>query len=494
MRPLVMLEPDRVHVEGRLVRNEPRMQERNLAGPDTSDAPVTAGGGTQPLTGWGRLALWAAGRAVVAVLVGVTGVDWLLTASGAKGAANLAGAYAVAFILLAIAAAAFVSGALRLVRVRRVVRDPAIRTVSPPMVMGRRVRVRCGRGVPDLEWKVLATRRPVSGPLAIHGALECGSWLVVRLSDHRLIWPAARAQPVIGTGMAPVPPIAVADLDVIAAHRRLLGAYAHVISTVNALPFLVRIPLAEWEPSWWRLGAPRPVIGGLVAAHVRKRLRALGNAHIRAAALADGDAARRALREAGQECKELADTLHRSTWPAQLASFITFSVPVCLAFIPKPSPEIHLDTLEKGAVLVAGLTFLFFASAPLVMLFRSILCERTLFRPGERALFNKGTISHRPATINESRGWDICRFEREAFLRAATAEPRQWEERPYIPWLVVAGYGLGVAIPFIIRTEEIFRRVYVLVVVFVCFRVFLNLLLYAIGDLTIRLRRARPER
>jgi hypothetical protein len=76
---------------------------------------------------------------------------------------------------------------------------------------------------------VLATRRPLAGPLAIHGSLERGGWLVVRLSDHRLIWPATRAQPVIGTGMAPVSPIAVADLDVTGAHRRLLGAYAQVI-------------------------------------------------------------------------------------------------------------------------------------------------------------------------------------------------------------------------------------------------------------------------
>jgi hypothetical protein len=110
--------------------------------------------------------------------------------------------------------------------------------------------------------------------------------------------------------MVPVPRTAVADLDVAGAHRRLLGAYAQVISMVNALPFLVRVPLAESELSWWWIGAPRPVIGGLVAAHVRKRLRALGEAHIRAAVLADGGAARRMLREASQECQELAATLH----------------------------------------------------------------------------------------------------------------------------------------------------------------------------------------
>ena len=80
-----------------------------------------------------------------------------------------------------------------------------------------------------------------------------------------------------------------------------------------------------------------------MAAHVRKRLRALGDAHIRAAALADGDAARRILREAGQECQELAGTLRRRTWPALLASVIAFSVPVYLAFfrrIPLKFPSV----------------------------------------------------------------------------------------------------------------------------------------------------------
>jgi hypothetical protein len=441
--------------------------------------------------------LWAAGRAVVVVLMGVTGVNWLLTASGAKGAGDLAGAYAAAVTLLAIAAVASVSGALRFVRVRRVVREPAVRTASPPAVMGRRVRVQRGAGVPDLEWKVLTTRRSLAGPLAIHGSLECGSWLVVRLSDHRLIWPANRAQPVIGTGMAPVPPIAAAGLDVAGAHRRLLGAYAQVISTVNALPFLVRVPLAEWERSWWRIGAPRPVIGGLVAAHIRKRLRALGDAHIRAAVLtglADADAARRMLREAAQECQELADTLHRRTWPALLAPVITFSVPVYLAFFPPHHPKIHLNDLERGAVWVAGLAFLFFASAPLVMLFRSILCQRALFRPGQRALFSSRTVLDRPTAIDESRGWDIYRFERETFLRAGAVKPRQWEEHPFVPWLAVVGYGLGVAIPFAIWPGEVILRVYVLVVVFVSSRIFLSLLLYAIGDLTARLRRGQPQR
>jgi hypothetical protein len=51
------------------------MPERNLASPDISGAPVTTSEGTRPLTGWPRLMLWAAGRAVVVGLVGVIGVN-----------------------------------------------------------------------------------------------------------------------------------------------------------------------------------------------------------------------------------------------------------------------------------------------------------------------------------------------------------------------------------------------------------------------------------
>jgi hypothetical protein len=127
------------------------------------------------------------------------------------------------------------------------------------------------------------------------------------------------------------------------------------------------------------------------------------------------------------------------------------------------------------------------------MLFRSILYQRALFRPVQGALFNKRTAFDRPTAINESRGRDICRFEREAFLWAGIVGPRQWEEHPFIPWLAVVGYGLGVAIPFIIWTGG-FLRVWVLVIVFVCSRIFLKLSLYAISDLRIRLRREQPER
>jgi hypothetical protein len=473
------------------------MPQWNLAGSDMSGVPITTARGTRPVTGWARLTLWAAGRALLVLLIVVTAVGWLQVAVGARAASESAGAYAAAVILLAMAVVAFVFGALRVVRVRRVVRDPASQTINPPVVRSRRVRVQCGAGVPDLEWKVLTTRRPLAGPMAIHGSLECGNWLVVRLSDHRLIWPATRAQPVIGTSVPPVPGTAVADLDVAGAHRRLLGAYAQVISSVNALPFLARVPLGEWEPSWWWIGAPRPVIGGLVTAHVRKRLRALGDAHIRAAALtgaADCDASRRMRREASQECQELAGTLRRRTWPALLVSVITFSVPIYLAFFPPHLPKISASVIENIALWIAGLTFLFFASVPLVMLFRSILCQRALFCPGQRALFSNPPAFDRAPTINVSPGWDIYRFEREAFLRAGAREPRQWEGHPLIPWLAAVGYGLGVAIPFTLRTGQVFRGLYILLVVFACSRIFLSVFGYGIRDLTCRLRREQPER
>jgi hypothetical protein len=470
------------------------MPNPNPAGSDVAGAPATTAERAWPLAGWARLMVWAVGRAVVVALIGAIGVECVLGAHEATGAVEISVEYAIAVTVLAIAAAAAVSGALRFVRIRRVVREPAVRMTSPPAVMGRRVRVRRGAGVPDLEWNVLINRRPITGPVAIHGSLESGRWLVVESSDHRLAWPAARAQPVIGTGLAP--PAAIAELDVTGAQRRLLGAYAQVMGTVDALPFFVRVPLAGWERSWWWIAAPRPVIAGLVAAHIRKRLRALADAHVRAAVLtgvASGDTARRLLLEAGRECRELAGTLHRRTWPALLASVITFSVPVYLAFRPPPQPKhLNLDPIEKGAALVAVLAFIFFASAPLVVLFRSALYQRVLFRPSQHALFNRRTAFDRATAITESRGWDVYRFEREAFLQVGLAEPRQWEEHPLIPWLAVAGYGLGIAIPFFIWTGSLLS-VWILVVMFVSFRVFLTVLLYAIRDVTIRLRSEWPE-
>jgi hypothetical protein len=443
-------------------------------------------GERQPLTGWARLAWWAAGRAVVVAVAGAIGVIWLETATEQATAADqIAGTDALAGVMLAVAVSALASGALRLARLRRAARQPAGQTAGRVTVRNGRVRVQRGAGALDLEWKVLRFQRWPAGPATVHGPLASGGWLVVRVADRRLIWPATRAQPVIGTGTAPAPPTAGSEFAAVGAHRRLLAAYVQVINLLDTLPAHARVPLAEWEPSWWWIGAPRPLVGGLVAAHIRRRLRALGDAHVHAAVLTgpDDDDARSALREAGQECRELADTLRSRTWPAVAASVLSFGVPLYLTFYPQHLPGISARNLTQAAEAVA-LAFFLLATVPLVMLFRSILYQRALFRPAQRALSSRGLVGSRPPVVSDPGDWDVYQFEREAFSRAGTSEPWQWEDRPYVPWLVAACYALGVAVPFMAGKGGFLSGAYLLIVLFAFSRVFLSVLFYAIRDLT----------
>ena len=447
----------------------------------------------RPRTGWVWLRLWAAGWAILALGSFAFGVDWLVMASRTVPARERPGAYAVAILLLAVGAYVFVSGVRRFLRVRRAARDLVGRTFNSPDIRGRRVRVKGGAGSPDLEWKVMAAGLPPVRSMSILGSPEPGNWLVVRLLDNRLIWPATRAQPVIGTGMPSVPRAADADLDVEQAHRRLLGAYVRIMSQAHALPFLVRVPPTRWESYWWWIGAPRPVIESFATAHIRSRLRALGDSHTQAAVLTelpDGDALRRTLRAAAQECQELAGTLRRPAWPALLASLVGFCVPLYVALFPPPIPW-----RRPGIAVSLAISLALFAVAavPLVIFFRSMLCKRALF----------GTvISDRPLQGTDPADWDVYRFEREAFLRAGASEPVEWEGSPWVPWLVEGGYAFGVAIPFLISNNPILHGfltdstvigLYIGLLTFACSRVFFSILGYGIRDSAAALRRVRDR-
>ena len=350
--------------------------------------------------------------------------------------------YELAVFLLAAALLFLLTGVRRWFRLVNAAAQPGETEMHAISGTMRRVRVYGSGAVPDLEWRVLRGQPDVAGTVFARGLVRCGRWPVVRLPDKRLIWPATRAQMVIGTGMPPVPDAGASGLDT-GVHRRLLAAYAQLMGQVEALPFMTRRPPGRGEDSsWWWFGAPRPVVRSLMAAHVRRRLRALAGALTRAAVLADNGASRRALHETSQECRALADTLPRRSWPAVVITLVTTILTIYTAFFATPHITFRFASIAGSVVFISFIL----GATPVLMFFRSIYCKRALFSPAGP---NGKVAGSEPAA--SSAEWDVYRFEREAFLRAQVSEPAEWEASPWARYAIAAGYyGLVMAVPLVI--------------------------------------------
>ena len=357
--------------------------------------------------------------------------------------------YAFAVFLLAAAVIFFLMGVRRWFQVVHVAAQPGETEMHAMDGITRRVRFEGAIAGPDLEWRVLSGQPDVAGTVFVRGPVGSGRWHVVRLPDKRLIWPATRAQPVIGTGTPHVPNASASGLGVIDANQRLLAAYAQVISQVDALPFLTRrSPGQREDSSWWWFGAPRPAVRSLVAAHVRRRLRMLAGALTRAAVLTkfdDNGPSRRTLNETSQECRALADTLPRRAWPAAVVTLIATVLTIYTAFFATP----HINVSGTSVNLIAGSLFyiaLILGATPVLVFSRSVQCKRALFSP---STLNQKPLGSAPTAPNEE--WDIYRFEREAFLQAHVSEPCEWEGQRWAHYLIpITYYGLVMAIPLLI--------------------------------------------
>jgi hypothetical protein len=375
-----------------------------------------------------------------------------------------AGYFVAAVFLLPLAAVLGVSGAVRLSRVARAgssdteTEASATETIttsgqSSPV---RRVRVHYSNNAPELEWTVLKRQTSVNGAVFLRGEPGRGHWLVVRLPDRRLIWPATRAQPVIGTGLR-LPRVDSGNPGTAGAARRLLAAYVLVFRQVDTLPlFTMRRP--QPPPSWWwPYGAPRPVIRWLVAAHQRRRLRALGSALTQTAMLsgADDGGQRYTLSECGRECQALAATLPRRAWLAIIVPAVGIGLSVYATFFPTPKIRrislslkdwTHLVDLGLFVTLILVLGFLYVLISAFFM---AVNCKRGLFG-------NQSRTSTRPlAAPQPGPEWDVYSYEREAFEAAGTTQPREWETWPWLGRLITIVYTIAIGVPVLIAIGPI---------------------------------------
>jgi hypothetical protein len=385
--------------------------------------------------------------------------------AGPGGDASLNGTgweFAFVPLLLGAAAALLLTGALRFARIRGTVRRGKEREVVAANTTVRvrqgssskyqtipRIRVRDPQGGPDLEWRVLSGQPQVPETALVSGQLSAGRWLTAHMPDSGLIWPACRAQPVIGTGIPLVPGADRADLDVVAAGRRLLAAYVHVLRQADALPLMTRRPPGtKATASWWALGAPRPVVRWLLAAHLRSRLRELGRALTRTALLTetdDGGLLRGGLHEGSRECEALTATLPRRAWFGVAVAVATTGLTIYATFFQVP--HVHLNTPSIIKLVVTGLAIAFIlVVAPVHMFFKSVQCKRALLSP-----VLAGRKISAPGAAENPAAWDVYRFERDAFRQAGAACPREWEASPWLGRLIVVLYVLAVGVPLLLR-------------------------------------------
>lgn len=300
----------------------------------------------------------------------------------------------------------------------------------------------------SLSWRILRDQPNISGDVRILGNPSAAQWLIVRLDDGRLVWPASKAQPLLASAARRLP--LVKPGRAAAVHLLLVG-YAQIIELLNLLPVVIHRP-PESETNWWSLGALRPVVRALVTMHVRRRLALLGSALARAALLCDesDSQSRQLLIEVSDECKTFAEAMPRRSVVVVLATIAATGLSIISPFLLMPHIELSRRVISQDIFPLLFDVFIF-AAVPLFIFFRSVRYKRALFNP---PVTHKAPIRN-TTTANVVANWDVCELERAAFIATAVPEPREWESWKLIRWFVVAVYVAAIGIPFI-RANPVF--------------------------------------
>ena len=141
------------------------------------------------------------------------------------------------------------------------------------------------------------------------GKLGPHRWIVLRTADE-LIIPLSRAEPIVGSSPPPRPlPLSEAT-TLVRAHRSLLAAYAGVCSQARLLPQFIRPPGAPLSGIQTLL-CYRPLVRLHVESHIRRQLRQLADAYLRAQMLISETSAdqRRQISSLREECQQLSNSL-----------------------------------------------------------------------------------------------------------------------------------------------------------------------------------------
>jgi hypothetical protein len=350
-------------------------------------------------------------------------------------------AYYGAAAWLSLALVLFSTGASRFIGITRA----ALTSVTTPVRLKKTsFEVVVTDQLPDsygLEWRVLPGQADIADEARILGKPEAGRWLIVRLDNDRLIWPASKAQPLLASAILRRPVVPSGPVGTV---HLLLAGYAQMVELLGKLPIVMRQPPGVGI-NWWIIGALRPVVKSLLTIHLRRRLMALASALLWAASLCDDEPnhqSRRSLVEASNECRAFAETLPRRSLLAVLVTVAATSITIIGPFLLLPHIQFSGQVLGQYALPVL-IGVLIFGVAPMLIFFRSVQCKRALFNPAS-ANFN------RPLTEPEAgvtADWNVYELERAAFAAVGVPEPNEWEAGRPIRWLVGFFYLAAISIP-----------------------------------------------
>lgn len=204
---------------------------------------------------------------------------------------------------------------------------------------------------------------PATNPAEVLGDLGPHKWIVIRAGGE-LVVPTSRAEPVIGTGQAGQPQLAV-KRRLLLAHRRLLAAYITVLDQARLLPRFGSLPTEDERRSGRnRLLCWRPLVILHIESHMRRELRLLANAYVRAQMLIpktseDADKKRRDLARLREDCQLLTSSL--TDRPRRVASFL-IALAAVLPLIPAiaKTPQLPFDVFLR---IVRGILIAFLVLA-----------------------------------------------------------------------------------------------------------------------------------
>jgi hypothetical protein len=230
-----------------------------------------------------------------------------------------------------------------------------------------------------------AVTRPDRAELV--GVLSPHQWIVLRVAGELLL-PESRAEPVIGSSPPPRPLLPGEQAALAEAHRRLLAAYAAVCNQVRLLPRFVCPPVESGAdpgvPSVRTLLCWRPSVRLHVESHIRRQLKQLADAYVRAQMLISetgkGSAEqRRLLSGLQEECKQFSASL------SDIPRRATASVIIIATLLPLVPALVKTHQVPFQQFLSIVLTFALYALLFLPGIFALIgytdafRCKRRLF-------------------------------------------------------------------------------------------------------------------
>lgn len=291
--------------------------------------------------------------------------------------------------------------------------DEAVRDIRRLVRGIRRLLRPVGKAAANLPALLGPTAAPeLLGEAELFGAPGPHRWLVLRAGNDT-IFPASLAEPIVGTGPYPARPRNYAD--VLAAHRRLLAAYASALIRAGHLPLFVRAPNPNRVlPAWHSLRTLlclRPVVRLHVEAHLRRQLRHLARAYLQAQLLVPGEGKdaeqeRRGLADLRGECELFSGSLPNA-WRQAPSGLVALATVISgLAVI------VQVHQVQAGRALDAALRI-----AVLILLYVPGLFALTGYTDAfrsKRALFESSpTTRNGPHSTRES----IYELENELFAR-----------------------------------------------------------------------------